>query len=71
MLTDGDGGTNAAVYQTVNIVCPVAIDAMLVIDVSNSLLGTNFTNAKQAAGKAAQERVNSYQFAGSEFVADL
>jgi RHS repeat-associated protein len=48
-LTDGDGGTNAAVYQIVNVVCPTGIDVMLVIDVSQSLSAPNFLLAKQAA----------------------
>jgi hypothetical protein len=48
-LTDGDGGTNAPASLTVNVVCPTALDVMLVIDVSQSLSAPNFLLAKQAA----------------------
>lgn len=68
-LSDGDGGTNVPVYQTVRIVCPVAVDAMLVMDVSQSLSTNDFQKAKEAGSnfvsrlQASTDRVGLISFA--------
>jgi len=72
-LTDGDGGTNVPVYQTINIICPAAIDLMLVLDISQSMTNPNpnlFVEAKQAASNFVSfldfppDRVGLISFAG-------
>jgi RHS repeat-associated protein len=74
-LTDGDGGTNTPAFETVNVICPQAIDAMLVIDISESLSSTNFTKAKQAATNfvsyldlMGKDRVGLISFAGDAWL---
>jgi Mg-chelatase subunit ChlD len=72
-LTDGTGGANSATFQTVNVICPQAIDAMLVIDISNSLSPTNFVKAKQAASNfvsqlSSNDLVGLVSFAGYAYL---
>ena len=69
-LTDGRGGTNAPVSLTINFICPAAIDAFVVIDISQSLSSNEFFTAKQAASNFVthlnftEDRVGLISFAG-------
>jgi RHS repeat-associated protein len=73
-LTDGRGGTNAPVSQTINLICPAAIDAMIVIDISQSLEPAEFDQAKQAASNFvthlnfSTDRVGLVSFAGDAYL---
>src|SRR5207247_8624583 len=63
--------TNRPTSMTINVVCPQAIDAMLVIDVSFSLSSNDFVNAKLAASNfvsylnLSTDRVGLISFAAS------
>lgn len=48
LLTDGQGGTNSTQVMTINVICPQAVDVMLVLDASNSMTN-HFPQAKAAA----------------------
>jgi RHS repeat-associated protein len=73
-LTDGDGGTNSPTFQTLNLICPQGVDAMLVIDVSNSLGTDEFVEAKKAASNFVNhlnlsiDRVGLVSFASNAFL---
>ncbi len=72
-LTDGTGGATTA-FQSVSIVCAGAVDAMLLIDNSQSMTATNFAKAKAAASNFVSllnfttDRVGLISFAGYAYL---
>ena len=74
ILTDGKGGTNRPTFMTIHVICPQGIDAMLVIDISYSLLTNEFAQAKQAASnfishlEFTKDRVGLISFAGDAYL---
>ena len=72
-LSDGTGGAGTT-FQIVNIICAQGIDAMLLIDISQSMETSEFAQAKAAASNFVSrlnfttDRVGLISFAGYEYL---